>query len=96
MTTENVIGIDAKIARNTEIISTDMDDETVMMSIDKGEYYGVNPVGSRVWELLESPRTVSGLCETLLREYDVPQEQCHKDIMSFLNHLSEKGLIAIG
>lgn len=87
------IDINAKIARNEEIVSSHMDDEIVMMSIEQGEYYGINPVGSRIWELLEQPRTFAGLCDILLEEYDVPVEECRRDVLAFIEQLFEKKLV---
>ncbi len=87
------IDINARIARNEEIVSSDMDDEIVMMSIEQGEYYGINAVGSRIWELLEQPRTAAGLCDILLEEYDVPAEECRRDVLAFIEQLFEKKLV---
>ena len=95
MSTGKTINLDSTIARNDEIIFSDMDDEMVMMSIDKGEYYGVNPVGRRIWELLASPGPVAGICDTLCREYNVTEEQCNREVLDFLNHLLEKEVIKI-
>ena len=95
MTTDNLIRMDSKIVRDNEIIFSEMDGETVMMSIEKGEYYGINPIGSRIWGLLDSPKKVSELCDTLLPDYDVTPEQCAQDVLSFLNRMAEKGIIKI-
>jgi len=72
-----------------------MDGETVMMSIENGEYFGLNPVGSRMWELIENPIEVDALIELLLDEFDVSREQCEIETMEFLNHLLEKKLLTI-
>ena len=53
MSTGYSIDLEATVARNDDIIFSDMGEETVMMSIDKGEYYGLDPVGRRIWELLD-------------------------------------------
>jgi len=72
-----------------------MDGETVMMSIESGEYFGLNSVGSRMWELIENPIKVNTLIELLLDEFDVSLEQCEAETMEFLNHLYEKKLLII-
>lgn len=95
MSSGKSIDLDSTIARNNEIIFSDMDDEMVMMSIDKGEYYGVNPVGRRIWELLEHPGPVTAICDTLRREYNVTEEQCTREVLDFLNYLFEKEIIKI-
>lgn len=91
----NSIDFDTTIEKKQDIISSGMDDETVMMSIENGEYYGLNPVGSRIWELLDRPRTVGGICDILLAEYDVPAEECRREVMEFVEKLLEKKLVKI-
>lgn len=83
------------IQRSSELVSSNMDGETVMMSIDNGEYYGLDAIGSRIWELLENPIEVNVLIETLLDEFDVSKEQCTEDTMEFLNQLKGKNLLNI-
>ena len=87
------IDINAKIVRTQEIVSSNMDDEVVMMSIEQGEYYGINPVGSRIWGLLAQPRTAAGICDILMEEYNVPAEECRQDVLEFLGQLFEKKLV---
>ncbi len=87
------IDLNAKIVRNLEIVSSSMDSDTVMLSIEMGEYYGTNPVGSRIWELLEQPCTPVGICDILVEEYNVPVEECRQDVLDFVGQLFEKKLV---
>lgn len=95
MSTDCTIQMNSRLVRDNEIIFSEMDGETVMMSIERGEYYGINPIGSRIWGLLETPQTVSALCDTLSPDYDVLPEQCQHDVLLFLNQLVEKGVVKI-
>ncbi len=72
-----------------------MDNETVMMSIEKGEYYGINSVGSRIWELIDSPEKVKDICKTMCEEFNVTPGQCRDDVVYFLNKMAGKGIITI-
>lgn len=84
---------DACIARADNLIFTDLDDETILMSIDQGAYYGMEQTARRIWELLESPRIISDLCSRLSEEYRVEPALCEPEIISFLEELREEGLI---
>jgi hypothetical protein len=95
MSDDKVIRMDSKIVGETNIVFNEMDGETIMMSIENGEYYGINSIGSRIWTLLESPKAVSEICDTLLRDYDVTPEQCAQDVLHFLNKMAEKGVVRI-
>ncbi len=91
----NIINNQSIIQRSNKLVSSNMDGETVMMSIENGEYFGLNTVGSRMWELIENPIKVDALIELLLDEFDVSSEQCEMETMEFLNHLLEKKLLTI-
>lgn len=76
-------------------ISADVDGELVMMSIEKGCYFGLEGIGSRIWHLIELPIRVSDLCEKLLSEYDVDKAVCEADVIEFLGELAEQNLIDV-
>lgn len=61
MTEHSRIALSSIVATSNDLVSSDLDGEVVMMSIDNGEYYGLDAVGSRVWALLERPQAVSDL-----------------------------------
>ncbi len=89
------ITLNTTIKRNPELASTDVDGEKVMMSIENGEYFGLDSVGSRVWELIENPIRVEELVNLLIDEFDVSKEQCEDDTLEFLNELMAKKLLII-
>lgn len=83
------------IVRNPDLISTDMDGDTVMMSIESGEYYGINGVGSRIWELLDKPTTLSEITTIICSEFEVPDLVCQADAKLFIQTLIESGLVSL-
>lgn len=89
------LNTDSTVYRNPEMLSSDMDGEKVMMSIENGEYYGLNQIGSRIWELIETPKTIDELIGKLTDEFDVSPELCENDVMVFLKELLEKNLITV-
>ena len=97
MTSEKTIDIHpaSQLVRNLEIISTKIDDETVMMDTNFEHYFGIKEVGARIWEILEHPTTLDELCEKLISEFDVSGEQCKQDILPFLTDLAEHEMVRI-
>ena len=83
------------LSRNSEIISSKIDNETVMMDIDFDKYYGLEEVGTRIWELLETQISFEELCRSLVGEFDVSLEQCENDIKPFLHELIEQKMLVI-
>jgi hypothetical protein len=83
------------IKRNPEMVTSNIDGEIVMMSIDQGEYYGLDEIGSRIWELLENPITLEQLINKLIEEFEVDEETCKSDTLDFLNQMLEKNIVFI-
>lgn len=79
--------------RNPDLIGALIDDELVMMSADKGQYYGLAGVGLRIWELLEQPRRFNELVDRILDEFEVEREVCEKDLVEFLGQMVRLGLV---
>lgn len=89
------INLDTVINKNLEIDDTDLDGEKVMMNLDKGEYFMMNEVGSRIWDIIIEPINVKGIIEALLSEYEVDKETCTDTVIEFLGRLNNAELISI-
>ncbi|HHT62706.1 MAG: lasso peptide biosynthesis PqqD family chaperone [Bacillota bacterium] len=83
------------ISRQAGIITADLDGEIAMMSLEKGKYYGLNSVASRIWEFLDQPVTVQELTKRLMKEYQVDEDTCFRETSLFLNKLFQEGLISL-
>jgi hypothetical protein len=66
-----------------------------MLNLKNGVYYGLDPVGARIWNLIQQPRTVSEVLQILLREYEVDAERCERDLLELLQRLAAEGLIEV-
>jgi hypothetical protein len=75
------------------LIETAIDDEVVALSIERGTCYGLNRVGSRIWNLLEKPVRISDLCATLVAAYEVNPDICERQVLDLLEELRAEGLI---
>ena len=89
------INLDTIINKNLEIEDTDLDGEKVMMNLEKGEYFMMNEVGSRIWEIISKPINVKDIIETLRSEYEVDEETCKCTVIDFLTGLNHAKLISI-
>lgn len=94
MTTSRIT-IDSTISQIEDIVASDIDNEKVMMSIEKGQYFGLEPTGSRIWEMIETPAKVSVIIDTLMGQFDVDRETCERDLLAFLGELDEAGIIQV-
>lgn len=95
MITNENISISQIVSQNEGNIVSDMDGEKVMLSIHNGKYYNLGEIGGEIWELIEKPISIQEVITTLLSQYDVTQEQCEEQVLSFLSLLKTEGLIEI-
>ena len=83
------------IHRDGDWLAAKVGDELVMMSAAKGNYIGLSAVGARIWELIETPRTVESVYAALVEEYDVDPLTCRAEVDSFLAALGQHNAIRI-
>ena len=76
-------------------MSCDLAGEAAILNIKNGVYYGLDPVGARIWKLVQEPREVVEIQNAISAEYDVEPERCARDLFGLLNKLLEEGLIEV-
>jgi hypothetical protein len=82
------------LSRNSDILHAPVGSEdAVMMSVEVGKYYGVNAVGARIWELLETPKTIAQLCAQICEEFDVDAQTCEAAVLKFTDDLIANGIV---
>jgi coenzyme PQQ synthesis protein D (PqqD) len=79
----------------SEQVSCPLGDESAILNLKNTVYYGLNPVGARVWSLLQRPRKISELRDALLEEYEVDADSCERDLLELLQKMRTEGLIEI-
>ena len=78
-----------------EVLSQEVNGETVLLDLDGESYFGLNEVGTRIWQLLQARTTVAATLDTLAEEYDVSREQLENDVENLLDKLTGAGLIKL-
>lgn len=76
-------------------VSTKLGEDAVILGVASGKYFGLNPVGARVWELVQERTRVSAVCDAVLAEYDVERAQCETDVLEVLHALADRGLLDV-
>ncbi len=87
------IALNTQILRSSSIITTDVEDGVIMLSVEAGKYYGATEVAYRIWQLIETPNTVMAICDVLVSEYDVERDQCERQVIAFLRDMLAEGVI---
>jgi hypothetical protein len=83
------------VMRSDAILAAEIDGEAVMLSIENGKYYGLDPVGTDIWNLATEPRSIEQICNTLLDRYDVDADTCRKEVIDLLEVLVADGSVVV-
>jgi Coenzyme PQQ synthesis protein D (PqqD) len=87
------LSLETVVARSDGFIDAEIDNEIVLLNIEKGMCYGLNRVGSRIFSLLAVPLRIHDICKTLLTEYNVEPSTCERQVLDLLEELRAEGLI---
>ncbi len=77
-----------------DVMFRELEGEAVLLDLKSQQYFGLDAVGTRIWQVLVvsgRPRTV---VDTLLQEFDVPREHLEQDVATFLSRLTKAGLVS--
>jgi hypothetical protein len=85
----------ATIVAANDLLSTEFGDEVVILNLRDGVYYGLEDVGTRIWQLLQRPVSVLAIREALVADFDVDSARCERDIRLLLTDLAARGLVEI-
>ena len=90
-----MLSLASRVHAISDQVSSDLDGETIIMSIASGEYFGLEGSGTDIWMAVQQPTTVRAICNSIVEAYAVSVEQCEADVMGCLSELFKCGLITI-
>lgn len=76
-----------------EVVFRDLDGEAVVLDLATGTYFGLNDVGTRMWQLIEHHGTLAEVVDGMAREFDAPIDCLEADLREFVDLLVAKGLL---
>ena len=88
------MNLDKKLTVPPQVMSRPVGDETVLLDLASGIYFGLDGVGQRIWELIASGRSLAQAAKTIVDEYDVEEAQARADVLEFASDLVERGLLS--
>ena len=82
-----------KVAIPSQVMTRQVGDETVLLHLGTGTYYGLDSVGQSIWLLMRDGKTLADICDLLLQEYDVTREALMGDVLELADKLMAQGLV---
>jgi len=76
-------------------VSCQLGEDIIILDLKAGLYFSLDNVGAKVWELIQQPRSVSGIRQAILETFDVSPDVCGRDLLALLRELADRNLIEI-
>ena len=87
---------DTYLRRKEQVIAQESSGALVLFNMDDGQYYSLNEIGNRIWELCDGSRSVGQVVSILCEEYDSPAEIVNSDALELLEELVIADLLMEG
>lgn len=85
--------LEQRPCRMEGVVARTLDDETVLLNLTTEEYYSVNEVGTRVWELADGEHTVAAIVDVIVTEYEAERSEVAEDVLALLDELVAEKLV---
>ena len=77
------------------VVFRELGEESVLLHLGTGRYFGLDPVASRMWSALAEAGTIEGAVATLAEEYDVGEDRLRRDLQELVENLAERRLVRL-
>jgi hypothetical protein len=89
------LGLTSVVQWSSDQLAAPVDDEMVILSIERGAYFGLDDIGTEIWQHLATPVSIESLCNVLIAKYDADRPTIEQDVISFLERLVTERLISV-
>ena len=89
------MNLNQTIALSPDVISQEVSGETVLLDLESENYFGLDEVGTRIWQLIKETNDLSSIFNTLMEEYEVTEERLQQDLTVLLTEIEDLGLITL-
>ena len=86
---------DTKFCSPPQVMSRLVGEETIILDLESGMYFGLDGVGKRIWDAVSEGNTLSETVDIVATEYEVEEDQAAADFVEFANDLLDRGLLKI-
>lgn len=89
----NKVTLESGVRVAEDVVFRNLRGEAVVLNLRTGLFFGLDPVATRIWHLIDEHRSLRAVFATLLEEYDVPEARCRQDLLGLVGALHEHGLV---
>jgi ornithine carbamoyltransferase len=87
--------LNQKVTFADTVFAQEVDGEMVLLDMNSENYFGLDAVGTDIWQAMQEKGTLQDVLETLLAQYEVEEDVLKKDLLTFVEKLQESGLVQV-
>jgi hypothetical protein len=87
--------LDSILVATRDHLASDLPDETIVLNLPRGRYFGVNGVARDVWRMLQEPTSVRAIRDAISERYGKTSDEVERDLYPFLDELRSNALITV-
>lgn len=85
----------SRVHVNDDVKFQELQGEAVLLSLTSATYFGLDEVGTRIWQLLAEHEQLSEIARVIVDEYDVDESRCASEIVTLISDLERSGLVTV-
>lgn len=85
--------LNRRLVPSEQALESRVGDETVLLHLENGAYYGIDPIGTRIWQLLKEGHDPLAICGAITLEYEVAPDVAESDVRRFLSDLMTHAIV---
>ena len=88
------MNLDTRLTVPPQVLSREVGDETVLLNLESGIYFGLDGVGKLIWEAVSKGGDLGSVVSAVVAEYEVEESRATADVLEFASTLVARGLLA--
>ena len=89
------MNLNKKVIFAETVFAQEVDGEMVLLDMESENYFGLDEVGTSIWQAMQEKETLKEVLELLLEQYEVEEEMLENDLSDFVRKLQESGLVKV-
>ena len=85
----------SRVRVNDDVLFQELQGEAVLLNLKSGVYFGLDPVGTRIWQLFAEHEVLSEVARVVVAEYDVAEDKCSEDLLKLVGDLEKQELVSV-
>jgi hypothetical protein len=89
------VSLDSRVSISEDAVFRELEGEAVIVHLDSGMYYGLDPVGTRLWQLIDTHGQLQPVFDAALEEFEVEPERLQRDLLQLVSELASRQLVVV-